>query len=54
MSAISIIILYLASLIGLWMGARQFADQYNQPWLPIVVLAGCAFLTARYIARGMR
>ena len=54
MSGILVLLNYAAGVVAIIAAAFNFADQYHQPWLPLAVIAGCCFLTAHYIARGMR
>lgn len=53
MSYLVIIALYVAAVASAVRAAQLFAEQYQQPWVPLVVIAAGCFVTARYVARGI-
>lgn len=53
MSASVVVVAYFAGIAAVLVAAMQVAEQYQQPWVFPLALAGCCFATARYVARGM-
>lgn len=53
-SVIFVIANYIVANLLVIYAASVAATQYNLPWLPSLVGAGCALAIARYAARGLQ